>query len=365
MNTHSPARRLLFPLTPLYRLALAVRELKLRRGWERVLRLKFPVIGIGNLATGGAGKTPFAIMLARAFASRGCAVDILSRGYGRRSVAPALVRPDGTPEEFGDEPLLMAHQAGVPVYVGRQRYEAGCMAETKPGCPLLATPFAARVGDHDSEPADLPGARGQQQSPSLHILDDAFQHRQLHRDVDILLLNREDWNDRLLPAGNLREPLQAAKRADVIAIPCDDPGLEPELRAWGWNGPLWRLRRRMEVPRVEGPVLAFCGIARPDQFFAGLEAAGLRVAKRVAFRDHQRYTLSDVDKLQAAAKTAGASALVTTAKDEIRLRALRVANRLDVPILTAGLTVEIQDESAALDWLIARVRAVAPPILSL
>src|SRR4051812_3155407 len=106
MNSRSPARRLLLPLTPVYRLALAGREWKLRRGWEQVRRLKFPVISIGNLSTGGAGKTPFTIMLARALTSRGLAVDVLSRGYGRRSEDPALVRPDGTPEQFGDEPLL-------------------------------------------------------------------------------------------------------------------------------------------------------------------------------------------------------------------------------------------------------------------
>jgi tetraacyldisaccharide 4'-kinase len=351
MSTGLLARRLLLPLTPLYRLALATREWKLRRGWEPVRRLRFPVIGIGNLSTGGAGKTPFAIALARAFASRGCAVDVLSRGYGRRSVAPARVRPDGTLEEFGDEPLLIARETGVPVYVAAQRYEAGLLAESSRELPAGA----------EARTFQNPGRlEGDHTNSRVHILDDAFQHRQLHRDLDILLLNREDWQDGLLPAGNLREPLQAAKRATVIAIPAEDSGLEGELRAWGWEGPVWRLRRHMEVPRVDGPVLAFCGIARPEQFFAGLETAGLRVTKRIAFRDHHRYAVRDVERLKTAARTAGAAAFVTTMKDEIRLRAIGFGSGPDLPLLIAGLTIEIQDESAALDWLIARVREASP-----
>jgi tetraacyldisaccharide 4'-kinase len=343
MSTRSAVRRLLLPLTPVYRLALAVRELKLRRGWEQVDRLRFPVISVGNLSTGGAGKTPFAIALARALAARGLPVDILSRGYGRRSFAPARVRPDGTPEEFGDEPLLMAREAGAPVYVARRRYEAGLLAEADP----------------------RPDNRSSVHIPHIHILDDAFQHRQLHRDVDILLLNREDWQDRLLPSGNLREPLRAAKRAGVIAIPCDDPGLERELRVWGWHGPVWRLRRHMEAPRVEGAVLAFCGIARPEQFFAGLEAAGVRLAARIAFGDHHRYALRDMERLQTMARTSGATALVTTRKDEIRLHAIAGGSAPARPILTAGLTVEIEDESSVLDWLTARITEASPPNHSL
>ncbi len=95
----------LFRSFPLYRMALGVRELRLRRGWEPVRRLRFPVISIGNLSTGGAGKTPFAIALAQALSARGFGVDVLSRGYGRQAGAAARVRLDGTADEFGDEPL--------------------------------------------------------------------------------------------------------------------------------------------------------------------------------------------------------------------------------------------------------------------
>ena len=332
MNRASGIRRLLVPLIPAYCLAVLARDFRLRRGWEPVRRLAFPVISIGNLSTGGAGKTPFTIALARALARRGFAVDVLSRGYGRRSEITARVDPHGTPEDFGDEPLLIAREAAVPVYVARRRYEAGRMAETN-----AAGQGAARI----------------------HLLDDGFQHRQLHRDVDILLLNRKDWHDRLLPAGNLREPLSALRRANVLAIPDTEPELEPELHTWGWKGPLWRLRRHMEVPAVQGPTAAFCGIARPEQFFAGLESAGLSLSARIAFPDHHRYTSQDLDRLLSTAQTSGASTLITTAKDQVRLDPMAAQSGKELPILTAGLRIEIQDEKAALDWLTCRLADTA------
>jgi tetraacyldisaccharide 4'-kinase len=174
--------------------------------------------------------------------------------------------------------------------------------------------------------------------------------------VDILLLNLADWRDGLLPAGNLREPLRAARRATVLAIPDNEPELEAELCAWGWQGPIWRLHRRMEVPAVEGPVAAFCGIARPDQFFQGLEAGGLRLAARIVFHDHHRYTAADLDRLLAAALAAGATALITTEKDQVRLGKHAASYPESLPIKTARLSIEIEDESAAIDWLADRLR---------
>lgn len=326
-------RRLLLPLNPVYRLGLGWRERRLRSGNEPVNRLRFPVVSIGNLSMGGAGKTPFAIALAQALTSRGFAVDVLSRGYGRRSEASTRVRLDGTVEEFGDEPLVIAHEAVVPVYVARQRYEAGVLAE-------------AYADQNPSDPR-----------PRVHILDDGFQHRQLHRDIDILLLNREDWNDRLLPGGNLRESRDAIRRAGVLAIPDTEPELEDQLRRWGWKGPVWRLHRRMEVPAVEGPVVAFCGIARPEQFFAGLEAAGLRIARRMVFRDHHRYGAADLARLEKAARATSATALVTTVKDQVRFEAGSIPP--GPPFLAAALRVEICDEAAALDWLMERVKEIS------
>ena len=326
-------RSLLLPLTPLYRLALARRARRLASGVEPIRRLRLPVISIGNLATGGAGKTPLTIALAQALTARGLVVDVLSRGYGRRSRTAAKVDPQGPAQLWGDEPLLIAVSANVPVYVAPERYDAGLLAESELAAPQAATegaPAAAQVG---------------------HLLDDGFQHRQLHRDLDILLLSREDLNDRLLPAGNLREALHAATRADVLAIPATDPCLESDLRARGLTQPICRLHRRMEVPAVQNPVLAFCAIARPHQFFAGLAHWAIDVAACKAFPDHHPYTVHDLDRLAKMALATGATSFLTTEKDAVRLRGLDTP----LPLATARLRTEIQNAPAALDWLLNRL----------
>jgi tetraacyldisaccharide 4'-kinase len=305
------------------------------------------VISIGNLSAGGSGKTPLVIALANALQRRGFAVDVLSRGYGRSSTTAARVHPTGTPEEFGDEPLLIA-QTGIPVYVAPQRFDAGLLAESDPALAPSDSASPLRV----------------------HLLDDGFQHRQLHRDVDILLLNNGDLTDRLLPAGNLREPLRAFNRATVLAIPEDEPEVESYLRTIipfdrgtdlpRWSGPLWRLRRTMEIPAVSGPVAAFCGIARPAQFFAGLESSGVRLAFRRAFRDHHRYTAADLTRLGADARAAGAAALLTTEKDRVRLGALAAAFPPSLPLFTVPLRTEIENEDKSLAGLIAHLLRPAP-----
>jgi tetraacyldisaccharide 4'-kinase len=317
----------LAPFTPLYAAGAALRNLRIQNGWEPIRRLRFPVVSIGNLSTGGAGKTPLTIALANALTQRGLDVDVLSRGYGRKSRLPALVDPNGAAQEFGDEPILIANSTGVPVYVARQRYEAGLLAES---------------------------AMSDAEKSTVHLLDDGFQHRQLHRDVDILILSRQDWGDSLLPSGNLREPIRAARRATVIAIPADDPALGAALEAWGWHGPIWRLTRKMEIPAVDGSVLAFCGIAHPEQFFVGLESAGVRIAGRIAFPDHHRFTTADLDQIKTAAHKSGAAAAVTTEKDHVRTGNLDSSFLEWLPIRTARLRVEIQEEPAAIEWLVQR-----------
>jgi tetraacyldisaccharide 4'-kinase len=312
-----------------------VRNLRIEHGLETVRRLRWPVVSIGNLSTGGAGKTPLTITLAKALARRGLPVDVLSRGYGRRGQRSTRVDPDGTSAEFGDEPLLIARQTGVPVYVSGQRFGAGLLAE-----------------------AEAPAGVSSVDLPAVHLLDDGFQHRQLYRDVDILLLDGRDWlGDGLLPAGNLREPVAAARRATVIAIPAPNgaPELEAALRASGFEGMVWRLHRKMEVPSVDGSVAAFCGIARPEQFFAGLEAEGLQLAARIAFPDHHRYTPADLKRLVTAARKTGAGALITTEKDQVRLGKLSATFLDSLPLKIASLSVEIEHEDEAIEWLVDRV----------
>jgi 3-deoxy-D-manno-octulosonic-acid transferase len=346
-KTDRPAfssRKLLTPLTPAYRLGLWMKERRLGSG-TGVRRLRHPVVSIGNVSTGGAGKTPLTIALAKALTERGLHVDVLSRGFGRKSEFAARVTAGGSAEEFGDEPLLIAREAGVPVYVAPERFDAGRLAEADAAA-------IAFLGERE------------QIKPVMHLLDDGFQHRQLARDVDILLLARQDWEDALLPAGNLREPLSAINRASVVVLPVDDPELEHELRAWGWTGPVWRVQRTMETPPVDGPVLAFCGIARPQQFFAGLTAGGLHIAVSKAFPDHFSYKTADLERLIADARAAGALALVTTEKDLARMGGLTSAFPADLPLKTARLRSQIENQQEAVDWLADRLRIPAThPVL--
>jgi tetraacyldisaccharide 4'-kinase len=241
------SRFLLKGLVPLYEIGLALREVRLGTRFEPIKQLKLPVVSVGGISAGGAGKTPLVIALAKALTTRGVHVDVLTRGYGRKSHAAVRVDSTGSAEKFGDEPLVIALEANAPVFVAKQRYDAGILAER-----FVST----------------------SQALALHILDDGFQHRQLHRDVDIVLIDRRDWVDDLLPAGRLREPLTALHRANVIGVPADDEELAEKMMAMGWEGQLWRLRRRMKIPVIDGPVVAFCGIAHSDQFFEGLTKGG-------------------------------------------------------------------------------------------
>jgi tetraacyldisaccharide 4'-kinase len=312
-----------------YGLALGLRELGLRLGLSKVERLRWPVISIGNLSTGGAGKTPLTIALARALSGRGIPVDVLSRGYGRTNGSAMRVNATGTAEEYGDEPLEIARATGVPAYVAARRYEAGLIAE-----------------------AEMP--------VGMHLLDDGFQHRRLHRDVDIVLVSTRDFKDRLLPAGNLREPLRALRRATCVVVDADDEEVEARLDRIGWEGPGLRIRRRMEVPHVIGPVVAFCGIARPQQFFAGLEANGMELAARITFADHHSYSIGDVERLLAEMRKRGAVACVTTEKDRVRLAGMAKTLAKGLSLSTAVLRVEIEDEEAMMDWLLGTLPALHP-----
>jgi tetraacyldisaccharide 4'-kinase len=326
----------MIPLVPLYAAGVAMRSAGLRYGLEPVQRLKWPVISVGNLSAGGTGKTPFTMALVRLLQEQGIHVDVLTRGYGRRSTEIERVKAEGNAEQFGDEPLLIARRTGAPVYVGAQRYQAGRLAEheanSKAGAHLLG----------------------------VHILDDGFQHRQLGRQVDIVLVNSEDLQDALLPAGNLREGLHALKRAGVLAVPDQDDSAVERLQELGFGPrlcqPIWRYRRAMEAPEIPEslatrPIVAFCGIARPEQFFSGLTQKGFHLAVSRAFPDHHRFTKADVAMLRKLVESTGSGALVTTAKDFIRLDDF--AKTLDSagPIFAVDLQVAFGDEAGIIAWL--------------
>jgi tetraacyldisaccharide 4'-kinase len=296
-------------------------------------------VSIGSLSAGGAGKTPVVIALAKLLHEGGWTVDVLSRGYGREGWGMELVEPElaYAARRFGDEPVLIAERTGVPVWVGADRYIAGRRAEN----------FVK--GDR----------RG------VHLLDDGFQHRQLARDVDIVLVTSEDLEDALLPAGNLREDVSALQRADVLVVRQEeldadiDAGVAPiNKRAWEMlrdRGQMWIVRRKLLFPaplKVFGAGLrpvAFCAIARPESFAAMLQDAGCGVVETVAFADHHRYTAADMARVIEVAKVLNGSGFVTTEKDAVKLTdAMRQRLEEHGPLMVVTLEAEFADPSAVL-----------------
>ncbi len=325
----------LLPLVPVYAAAQALDSMSYARGWRRIERLNWPVVSIGNLSVGGAGKTPLVIALARALTARGWQVDVLSRGYGRSSTALEQVDPlfagDAT-ARYGDEPWLMAQAALVPVFVGADRVAAGRLAEQR---------------------GEI--VRG------LHLLDDGLQHRRLAREVEIVVLHRSDFETTLLPAGRLREPLAALGRADFVVLRQEDAALAKRAERWmRKDAAIWRVRRELSVPALPGPALIFCAIAHPEEFVANLHDCGVEIAAVVSWRDHHRFTDADVERLRRYVDQKHAACLITTEKDAARLSAAqRAVLERAAPLHEARLTVHFEEPGAILDALEARLRLAA------
>jgi tetraacyldisaccharide 4'-kinase len=307
-------RRWAYPLVPLYAVGLALAN-TLR---PRPKSLTWPVLSLGSLSAGGAGKTPATIALAELLAANGWSPTILSRGYGRAAAnpnTPAEVNPfaPNAAQTFGDEPTLLARRTGLPVWVCADRLTAGQAAEAQ---------YSQQTFAPTTEQASTDAAH-----PPVFLLDDGFQHRRLARTLDILLLTAADLDDTLLPAGNLREPLRALRRADVLLLREDEAHavtrrLNPPLPL---DLPVWLLRRTLRFPeplKIFGAgvrPMAFCGLARPEGFPAMLAAAGCGVVDTLAFPDHHPYTEADIDHIAATAKQLNATGFITTEKDAVKL----------------------------------------------
>ena len=336
----SVRRPWLLPLVPLYAAGFAWKSRGFDRHPERAKRLQQPVVSVGSLSAGGAGKTPFVIALAEALRRAGYGIDVLSRGHGRTSDLSLRVQPGGSVEDVGDEPLLLAQRLACPVYVSRERLQAGRMAET----------------DRHTTRDD--------RKTSVHLLDDGFQHRQLARAVDIVLFTAEDAADMLLPAGNLREPVRALRRASVIALRHEEqaalkPVLERVFKGTAMP-PLWITERRYAF--VEGKPssrsLAFCGIARPESFRTSLTSQGVSPAGFMRLRDHQRYDDVLVAKIVARAASVQADGFVTTAKDAVKLTpAMRRALEKTGPLAVSDVSVQLKSEQACIAQLIGMIEA--------
>jgi tetraacyldisaccharide 4'-kinase len=287
------------------------RAAQLRRAWygrrpHRTRHLDQPVVSVGNLTLGGSGKTPVVATLARLLSEAGERPAILSRGYGRReAVDGVLIVGDGRSvlepaARSGDEPQMLARALpGVPVLVSPARHLAGRIAERRFGC-------------------------------TVHILDDGFQHVQLGRDVDLLLVAKTDLDDRVLPWGRLREPVDAARAADALLVtgPIEDA---EEVAAVIGVRDVFQVIPSYGTPRLVDPfgapcpadagrrVLAVAGIARPGRFFAALRAEGWDVVREMVFRDHRWFTARDHEAIRRAAVEARADVIITTEKDAMRL----------------------------------------------
>jgi tetraacyldisaccharide 4'-kinase len=309
------------PLSATFGAGVALRNALYDHRVFQVKKLARPVVSIGNISVGGSGKTPFVIALGQLLTERGIAFDVLSRGYGRSSTEIAVVDPNSSPAQFGDEPLLIAQKLKVPVVVGTDRYQAGLLAEQK---------FSSK----------------------LHLLDDGFQHRRLHRDFDVVLLPQEDMEGTLLPTGRLREPHSSLRRADaVVLFAPNDPNFPGPVPGKFETRIFWACRATTQY-WTEEKLVAFCAIARPQQFFDGIKELGQTVSSQLAFRDHHRYTQADTDRLlQLKHKTNGTS-FITTEKDLINLGPL--AAQLQ-PLRTVQLNIELGDPEQTLVFILETI----------
>jgi len=315
------------PLTGLYGAATTLRNRLYDRGVLSSRRLEQPVVSVGNLSVGGSGKTPFVITLGELLQARGIRFDVLSRGYRRKTRGVLVVEKDGNAADFGDEPLLIARRLGVPVIVGESRYAAGRLAEQK---------F----------------------QPQLHILDDGFQHRSLARDFDIVLMAERDFDDRLLPSGRLREPLSSLRRADAIVLPRDFSVKNSAIESFARQGkPIWRMTREIVTPTAPVAPIVFCGIARPQQFFAQVRAAGIAPVAEVEFRDHHAYGRTDIERLLAMRDKLNAGGFLTTEKDAVNLGSLQ--NDLK-PFAVAALSLALDHPTDVVDAILARIEKRKP-----
>lgn len=310
-----------------------------RREWyaarpEARRRLRRPVISVGNIAAGGRGKTPLVAAIARLLLKSGERPAILSRGYARTDPVDGVVvvrdaggiRADVA--RAGDEPFMLARQLpGAIVLTAADRYLAGRLAEHQLGA-------------------------------TVHILDDGFQHFRLDRDADVVLITAADLRASTFPSGRLREPPDVLIAADAL-VTLDDADPEDGGES-GLEREVFRARRVtgaavFDRPVPEGSrVLALAGIADPDAFFSVVQAQGWTLAARAAFRDHHPYSARELARLFADARRAGASALLTTEKDYVRLLRHRP---FEMAVGWVPMTLEPEPLAGFRRWLLASIDA--------
>jgi tetraacyldisaccharide 4'-kinase len=329
-----------------------IRAWAYKEGYMKSHRLGRPVISIGNITLGGTGKTPFTGFLSRLLLQPGLQPAILSRGYRGSAESGVLLVSDGrrilaAPEECGDEPYLLASTvSGAIVAVGKQRYRSAAMILER-----------------------FPN--------SIFLLDDGFQHLQVQRDIDLVLLDvtarLADY--RLFPAGRLREPLSALARASAIILTRThqtptSTAVRDILHRYGGEIPCFRFAHRISALReLHGTKLrppdhlagkrslAFAAIGNPHQFLADLESHGYDIVESRLFRDHHVFSHADIQEILEAARRLEVEAILTTEKDAVRLRSFQFA-----PIPTFAVQIEVFENGsdAFSTWLFGRLADLDP-----
>ncbi len=300
---------ILIPLSWLYGLVIWIRNLLYDKGWIKSSNFNRPIISVGNITTGGTGKTPLVIYLTELLNINGKKPGIISRGYGRTSQG-LLVVHDGKKlltdvESSGDEPYLMARVLeNVPVIVCEDRSH---------GIRQLIDYYSVNVV----------------------IMDDGYQHRKVKRDLDIITISANDKKEdyRLLPWGKLREPLQQLKRADALVITKTDEFAPPEISSevqsyFNENTFVSKMTPTLMKYDSTGyhkslppskPLFAFCGIGEPKSFLDSLAELDLKTGGKRIFRDHQEYTESVIKELSAQIIASNCTGIITTEKDMVKL----------------------------------------------
>ncbi|HEX5883074.1 MAG TPA: tetraacyldisaccharide 4'-kinase [Pyrinomonadaceae bacterium] len=333
------------PLSILYGAVTRTRLSLYRRGTFHTTKLDRPVISVGNITTGGTGKTPLVEWVARTIAAQGKKVCILTRGYGRKDPHLQVIVSDGydvlaSPNEAGDEPYLLATRlVGLSAVISSaDRIAAGHEA----------------IKDFGTD---------------CFVLDDGFQHLRLARDLNIVTIDATNpWGGgRLLPFGRLRESPESLGRADCVVITrCDQAGelddLRSEIQKLTGGRPIFhsKMRTARVSPLKNGSdtlspparVAAFCAVGNPHSFFEHVRRDGFELALQKYYPDHHVYSQDEIDSLERAAKEVGAEAMVTTAKDAVKLRTLSFS----LPCYVLEIEMEIDKGEGLADLVRAKAQ---------
>lgn len=342
------ASLILLPLSAIYSAVTRARLAAYRRGLLSVSKLAAPVVSVGNLTTGGTGKTPLVEWVCRAIHAvahegvrEGKKVCVLTRGYGRVNPKTQVVVSNGTDLraselQAGDEPFLLASNLlGVAA--------------------VISNPNRVAAGEWAIEKLHS----------EVFVLDDAFQHLRLFRDLDIVAIDATNpWGGGLLPRGRLREPLGGLSRADCVVITrteqVEDIGsIKDAVQRIAGKVPVLSARmltsgfRRVDgepidtVGLLSQPIAAFCGVGNPDSFFNHLRREGYQLQFTRTFPDHHNYEQSDIDTLVGEAKARGAKSLLTTAKDATKLQSFN----LRIPCCVLEIQISIDEEDRLVDLI--------------